>query len=393
MDNNTIIIGLTGPFGSGCTFVAKKFIEKMGYKYISLSDILRDEFKKVRNEKESYIRNNLQEFGNLIRKENGYDYLSKKVVELMNSKSNRKQNKWVIDSIRNTHEIDYLKKLPGKFYLISIWADKETRWNRVKQKYNGNENTFITDDKRDSDEKIENGQQITLCYQMADVVILNDKKLIENSADYNDFNKIIERYIKLFEKEIKFEPTETETLMTMAYANSLRSSCIKRKVGALIRDDYGNVFSSGYNEVPSSERSCQSEYGKCYRIYLREKFDKKVDELLSNESEKNSIKELYKKEFKNLDYCRSLHAEENAIVNMARMGVSFPMERATLYTTTYPCNLCANKIAQVGIKNIVYFEPYPMEEAKNILAKHKVTQIPFDGVTYNGYFRLMEVLR
>ena len=75
------------------------------------------------------------------------------------------------------------------------------------------------------------------------------------------------------------------------------------------------------------------------------------------------------------------------------MGVSFPMKDATLYTTTYPCNLCANKIAQVGIKNIVYFEPYPMEEAKNILAKHEVNQIPFEGITYNGYFRLMEVLR
>ena len=69
------------------------------------------------------------------------------------------------------------------------------------------------------------------------------------------------------------------------------------------------------------------------------------------------------------------------------------MGLATLYTTTYPCNLCANKIAQVGIRNIVYFEPYPMEEAKNILNKHNIKQTPFEGVTYNGYSRLMEVLR
>lgn len=391
MDNNTIVIGLTGPFGSGCTYIAKNFIEKMGYKYLSLSDVLREEFKKLKEESDISIRNNLQEFGNIIRKENGNDYLSKKVSESINSAP--EQNKWIIDSIRNTHEIEYLRKLPGKFYLMSVWADKDTRWNRVKTKYNGNENAFYSDDIRDSNEKIENGQQVTLCYQMSDVVVLNEKQLIENSADYNDFNKIIEKYVQLFEGLINFEPTENETLMTMAYANSLRSSCSQRKVGALIRDDCGNVFSSGFNEVPSSERSCKLEYGKCYRKYLRGNFDNKVDELLSNNDDKNKIKDLYKKEFKNLDYCRALHAEENAIVNMARMGVSFPMERATLYTTTYPCNLCANKIAQVGIKNIVYFEPYPMEEAKNILAKHKVNQIPFDGITYNGYFRLMEVLR
>lgn len=391
MDNNTIVIGLTGPFGSGCTYIAKNFIEKMGYKYLSLSDVLREEFKKLKEESDISIRNNLQEFGNIIRKENGNDYLSKKVSESINSAP--EQNKWIIDSIRNTHEIEYLRKLPGKFYLMSVWADKDTRWNRVKTKYNGNENAFYSDDIRDSNEKIENGQQVTLCYQMSDVVVLNEKQLIENSADYNDFNKIIEKYVQLFEGLINFEPTENETLMTMAYANSLRSSCSQRKVGALIRDDCGNVFSSGFNEVPSSERSCKLEYGKCYRKYLRGNFDNKVDELLSNNDDKNKIKDLYKKEFKNLDYCRALHAEENAIVNIARMGVSFPMERATLYTTTYPCNLCANKIAQVGIKNIVYFEPYPMEEAKNILAKHKVNQIPFDGITYNGYFRLMEVLR
>ena len=181
--------------------------------------------------------------------------------------------------------------------------------------------------------------------------------------------------------------------MTMAYANSWRSSCTQRKVGALIRDDYGNVFSSGYNEVPSSERSCKIEYGKCYRKHLREKFNRQVDDVLTDDSDKDKIKKLFKKEFKILDYCRALHAEENAIVNMARLGVSFPMERATLYTTTYPCNLCANKIAQVGIKSVVYFEPYPMEEAKQILKKHEIKQTPFEGVTYNGYARLMEVLR
>ena len=94
-----------------------------------------------------------------------------------------------------------------------------------------------------------------------------------------------------------------------------------------------------------------------------------------------------------LDYCRALHAEESAIVNMARLSVSANLSKATLYTTTYPCNLCANKIAHVGIKKLIYFEPYPQREAKEILNAHNVKQIPFEGVTYNGYFRFMEVLR
>lgn len=301
--------------------IARNFIENKDYKYLSLSDVLRYEFKKSKDISQIKIRNNLQEFGNALREKHGNDFLAKRVAEII--KTDSEQNKWVVDSIRNTHEIEYLRSLPGNFYLMSIWADKDTRWNRVKDKYNSKEDDFNRDDKRDSNEKIENGQQITLCYQMADVVALNKKELIKDSEDYNNFAKIIEKYISLFEGNTKFEPTENETLMTMAYANSMRSSCSQRKVGALIRDDCGNVFSSGYNEVPSSERSCKLEYGKCYRKYLRGNFDNKVDELLSNDDDKNQIKNLYKKEFKNLDYCRALHAEENAIVNMARMGVSF----------------------------------------------------------------------
>lgn len=333
----------------------------------------------------------MQDFGNKLRETNGEDYLAKQIVKKI--KHNPICNKWVIDSVRNTHEIDYLRKLPGKFYLMSIWADKMTRWERVQDYYDKNQSIFESDDKRDSDEKVEYGQQVSLCYQMSDVVVLNTKKLYNGSQDYNDFKAIIKKYIELFEEKEAFQPNENETLMTMAYANSLRSSCTQRKVGALIIDDCGNVLSSGYNEVPISERSCKMEYGKCYRKYLRKKFDDEIDDLLSQKEEKDSVKILFKKNFKILDYCRALHAEENAIVNIARVGISFPMERATLYTTTYPCNLCANKIAQVGIKRIVYFEPYPMEEAKKILAEHEIIQVPFEGITYNGYFKFMEVLR
>lgn len=390
MNNDTIIIGLTGPFGSGCTYVAKEFIQDFGYKYLSLSDVLREEYQKTDNADMS-VRNNLQNFGNKLRKDNGENYLARQIYEKIKSEPNQK--KWVIDSIRNTHEIEYLRKLPGKFYLLSIWADKATRWERVKDFYKKDESVFENDDKRDSDEKIENGQQVSLCYQMSDIVVLNRKKLFNNNQDYKNFKIILQKYIDLFEGGSNFEPTENETLMTMAYANSLRSSCSQRKVGALVIDDCGNVLSSGYNEVPISERSCKQEYGLCYRKYLRDKFNSEVDNCLSSDKDKTSVKKLFKDNFKILDYCRALHAEENAIVNIAKIGTSFPMERATLYTTTYPCNLCANKIAQVGIKHIVYFEPYPMEEAKAILSSHKIEQTPFEGITYNGYFKFMEVLR
>ncbi len=381
-----IIVGLTGPFGSGCSYVAKNILCSDEYEYISLSDILKEEIDDA-----EYTRSDLQDKGNQLRQQKGADFLAQKAIEKINSSDN---TKFVIDSIRNTHEIEKLKKTFPQFYLFAIWASKDTRWERVQDKYNRDLPSFEKDDNRDKDEKQENGQQITLCYQMADFIILNEEKIHSQKSDtFKKLKAIVEKYIGLIEKTMVYEPNEEETLMAMAYANSMRSSCSQRKVGALIIDEYGNVFSSGYNEVPVLERSCASVYGMCYRKYLRKDIDDKIKNELPNEEMATKVSLIVKTNSKMLDYCRALHAEENAIVNMARLSVSADYSKATLFTTTYPCNLCANKIAQIGIKKIVYYEPYPQEEAKKTLAEHKVEQIPFQGITFNSYFKFMEVLR
>lgn len=382
-----IIIGMTGPFGSGCSYIAKEILMKKGYKYISLSAILKKEY----GEDKTPARTELQDFGNKLRKEQGADILAKKAYEEI---VKSKDEKWIVDSIRNTHEIEFLKKAVGTFYVIAAWADQETRWKRVEKKYKRNKVAFEDDDARDSRENFETGQQVTLCYQMADIIIINSKDIKSTgSDDFKALEQKTQRFIDIIEGNESFAPSEIETLMAMAYANSVRSSCSQRKVGALIIDSFGNVFSSGYNEVPTSERSCRQEYGMCYRKFLRNKFSDELTDIIRDEETKNRVAAVVKGHFKALDYCRALHAEENAIVNMARLGGTKNLDDATLYTTTYPCNMCANKIAQVGIRHLVYFEPYPQEEAKAILQTHHVEQIPFEGITFNGYFRFMEVLR
>jgi deoxycytidylate deaminase/dephospho-CoA kinase len=380
------VIGMTGPFGSGCTYISQNVLATMGYEYISLSEILR-----VTTEKLDAPRTELQDVGNSIRTQNGNDYLAQEAIKQINSSEG---TKFVVDSIRNTHEIDALRAEYSNFFLFAVWASHDVRWGRTKDKYSGNGALFDEDDKRDKDEKSESGQQITLCYQMADVIILNESTIhTEETDEYRKLNGITKKYVDLIEKSTRYEPSEMETLMTMAYANSMRSSCSQRKVGALIIDEFGNAFSSGYNEVPSSERPCKNTYGMCYRKFIRNKLDTKLKDAIGDEELTKTVSEIVKRESKMLDYCRALHAEESAIVNMARLSVSANLSKATLYTTTYPCNLCANKIAQVGIKQIVYFEPYPQQEAKDILNVHNVKQTPFEGVTFNGYFRFMEVLR
>lgn len=122
-----------------------------------------------------------------------------------------------------------------------------------------------------------------------------------------------------------------ELFLRMAYqvSNSL-SSCLSRKVGAILRNS--NALSTGYNGCPENEISC-TESGYCIR---------KIKDVPSGER---------------LDLCRAVHAEHRAIENFINMGEN--PEGATMFITTQPCDECAKRIIEAGIGKVVYKESYP----------------------------------
>jgi deoxycytidylate deaminase len=382
------VIGLVGPFGSGCSYVAQKIVEKNSYELLSLSDVLRQKYKEKYPKKKA-TRKELQKFGDYIRETEGSAYLAEEICKRIDEDDSKN---YIVDSIRNPEEINLLRKSFAGFFLFGIFAEPDIRWERVKAIYNNDRRSFDEDDKRDSNDGLLYGQRVTDSFRMADIIVLNNDIIQPGNQNESEFLAKIKQKVELIERKEKFAPTYVEANMAVAYATSMRSSCLKRKVGATIVDMAGNVFSSGYNEVPSANNTCKGEYGKCYRDKLKSDYKASLSQVIKPENVRIKAYDLFKKNFKILDYCRSLHAEENAILNVARVGASAALPISILFTTTYPCNLCANKIAQVGIKHIVYFEPYPMKEAKKILEEKGVKQEPFEGVTYNGYFRLMEVL-
>jgi deoxycytidylate deaminase len=374
------VIGLVGAFGSGCSYIAKEFLVPRDFQYISLSNILKDEYIKDNPgiKREDIKRPSMQDFGNKVRQEKGANYLAKVAFENIDS------NKFefiVIDSIRNPEEIKYLKSKIVDFYVFAIFAEESVIWERVNKLYNDNHGYFSIDEKRDKGEKIEYGQRVSDCFLLSDLIISNNETIQGKNDAYNRLGKKVADYLDLFQGKIKEKrPTEIESIMAMAYANSLRSSCLKRKVGAVIVDENHNVFSSGFNEIPPFELPCKSLYGECYR----NSYKKEIGNLVETEKNKDQIMG----KIKLLEKCRALHAEENAIINIAKFGSASVVKKATLYTTTYPCNLCANKISQVNIRKVVYFEPYPVEEAKDTLNRARIEQEMFEGVTYNSYFKV-----
>lgn len=182
-------------------------------------------------------------------------------------------------------------------------------------------------------------------------------------------------------------PTLKETLMAAAYTSGRRSRCIKRKVGAVIADQYDQIISSGFNGVPRGLKECSVLYGKCYRDMKRPEVAKRISDSLHLDDGSAAI-EAITKNVKLLELCRVLHGEESAILNLVGRGVD--LTSSTMYVTTYPCNLCANKIVQAGIKKVVYFEPYPVEEAKKIFKEANVISEPFEGVTFRAFFKFFQ---
>lgn len=119
------------------------------------------------------------------------------------------------------------------------------------------------------------------------------------------------------------------------------SSCYKenRQIGAVIVRNK-RILTTGYNGAPAGVTSCKDR-GECLRVRL-------------------GIASGTKHEL-----CYAIHAEQNAIIQAAKLGVS--IEGATLYCTHYPCAICAKMIVNAGIARLVYIHPYPDDFSHQIL--------------------------
>jgi len=137
--------------------------------------------------------------------------------------------------------------------------------------------------------------------------------------------------------------------MSMAELVATRSTCLRRKVGAVIVKEK-RVLTTGYNGAPKGIRHC-AEVG-CVR--------------LEQNIESGTRHEL----------CRGVHAEQNAVIQAAYFGVS--IKDAAVYTTNFPCVLCAKILLNAGIIEIIYKDDYVDELSRSILAEANVKLRRFD---------------
>jgi dCMP deaminase len=124
-------------------------------------------------------------------------------------------------------------------------------------------------------------------------------------------------------------PSWDEYFMSITEMVAQRSTCLRRKVGAiLVRDK--RIIATGYNGAPAKVSHCL-DVG-CLR-------------------EQQGIPSGERHEL-----CRGLHAEQNAIIQAALHG--FSVEGATLYCTNMPCSICSKMLINARIEKIYYKEGY-----------------------------------
>ena len=171
MSDQVVIIGITGAFGSGKSTAADFFASK-GYTRLTLSSFLEEE---ARSRGVSMItRKLLQDIANEWREEKGRGVLAEKALEYIQEK---KLERVIIDGIRNTGEIDVLRK-NSSFVLLSILVDRTVRYQRlqlVKRREELTPELFSSLDSRDLGigEK-ETGLQVAYCIALADSFIVNN---------------------------------------------------------------------------------------------------------------------------------------------------------------------------------------------------------------------------
>ncbi|MBU1151400.1 AAA family ATPase [Patescibacteria group bacterium] len=327
---STLVIGLTGPMGCGKGEVVK-LLEKEGFEYITLSMMVREEARRRGIEEE---REKLMEVGNSMRSAEGAGVLAARALRKIMESGH---DNWVVDGIRNPAEIEELKTIKNA-HVVGISANEDILVERVLGR--GRES-----DAKDRDEILrklrrewgvgepEDGQQLEKCMERADVIIPNEGTLEELHKKFIEYYNFLRSKGGLDER-----PTKNNYYMDMAKSVARRATCLKVEIGAvIIRDD--QVVATGYCGAPRGTKS-SLEHGFCLRQKLGIPSGQRYE------------------------MCRSVHAEQNAIINAARSGTSVLGGDMYIYgelkgenkgqvLDAFPCFICKKMVINCGIKKVI----------------------------------------
>lgn len=293
-----------------------------------------------------------------------------------------------LDAIRNPYEATYFQDRYSAFFLVAVSTDDKERVRRLG-KYFSYEQIKALDNKEypqklNNKEKFTN-QNIGACMQLADIYLYNP---YEATKEKFVITEAIVKYVTLMKHPGLISPSSVERCMQMAYNAKLNSGCLSRQVGAVITDSNYSIKAVGWNTVAEGQVPCNLRNAENFLINKDEGSfstfeleDREFGEHMKKYSEKINCESLdgrlcsycFKDEYaeitgdKNQVHTRSLHAEENAFLQIVKYGGE-GIKGGKLFTSASSCVLCSKKAFQLGIKDIYYIDPYPDIATTHILS-------------------------
>jgi cytidine deaminase len=339
---------------------------------------------------------------------------------------------YLIRSLKHTDEVETLRRIYGReFYLIAAYSRKKSRLDGLSKEIAESYFDSDTDKYRGAAERLNHrdeqeilnrfGQNVRHTFPMADVFVSLDKQGVSHS---------IRQFVELIFGNQFITPNKDELGMFFARAAALRSADLSRQVGAAIMSDDGEVITVGCNEVPKAgggmywsgdaddardfqqggdagARIKRSILGEILHLlrgagWLNDEksnteIDKLVDQALGGQTPNPLLRGAQLMSI--LEFGRMVHGEMAALSEAACRGHA--VAGATLYTTTFPCHICARHIVASGIKRVVYIEPYAKSRARELYPDSisvdgedardpSVRFEPFVGVSPNRFIELFQ---
>lgn len=257
------------------------------------------------------------------------------------------------------------------------------------------------------------GANVEQCIMDAEIHFVQAPK--DTKTKPADFFSVGEQWLKfaslIFHPGL-ITPSSEERCMEVAYNAKFNSGCLSRQVGAVITNRNHSIRTIGWNDVPYGQipcslreipdlidttqesvnnqgyRSCmyslfelsEDAYPKYKKRYKAKSFVEgmRLDFEATIEQRKKTLNGLpYPYCFKdchnammddkNQVFTKSLHAEENAMMQMVKYGGERLID-GIIYVTASPCELCSKKLYQLGVRKIVYIDPYPGIAREHILS-------------------------
>ncbi len=339
----------------------------------------------------------------------------------------------VIDSIKNTAELDLLRLIYGDaLFAIGVFSPLEVRKQNLERpgQLHPEEIDRLID--TDSGEEFDHGQSVRDTFPRCDFFLRVDQAIVAPSEAkaISQINEKTRRFFDLIFHTAVITPTAEETAMYAASSAAKNSACLSRQVGAAVTSSTGELLSVGWNDVPQSGGGL---YGKLPNVsftanpLIRNDHDYRcfaqTGGVCHNDSEKKTIANkvvdsliaggflaLANKELavtaittdsrvKDLiEFSRAVHAEMHAILSASRVAGDRVLG-GRIFVTTYPCHSCARHLIAAGISEILYIEPYRKSLATRLHADAitestekgpKVRILQFDGISPKRFIDLFD---